>query len=87
MLGNFSKFSLKLMKNEIVIFQVCTYINCILFTILGIAQIKARVREISLANTVKEKLNSHHCHDDDKQLPIIHKILNGGKHLITFNFF
>ncbi|VDK85115.1 unnamed protein product [Onchocerca ochengi] len=57
--------------------QVCTYINGILFTILGIAQIKARVKEINLVNTVKEKLNNHHCKDDEKQLPIIYKILNG----------
>ncbi|CAG9530005.1 unnamed protein product [Cercopithifilaria johnstoni] len=59
--------------------QVCTYINGILFTILGIAQIKARVKEINLVNTVKEKLNNRHCKDDEKQLPIIYKILNGGK--------
>ncbi|MCP9263644.1 hypothetical protein DINM_007031 [Dirofilaria immitis] len=57
--------------------QVCTYINGILFTILGIAQIKARVKEINLVNTVKKKLNNHHCKDDEKQLPIIYKILNG----------
>ncbi|KAK6104590.1 hypothetical protein QQG55_16840 [Brugia pahangi] len=60
--------------------QVCTYINGILFTILGIAQIKARVKEINLINAVKEKINNHHCKDDEKQLPIIYKILNGGKH-------
>uniref|UniRef100_A0A158Q901 LisH domain-containing protein ARMC9 n=1 Tax=Elaeophora elaphi TaxID=1147741 RepID=A0A158Q901_9BILA len=59
--------------------QVCTYINGILFTILGIAQIKARVKEINLVNTVREKLHNHHCKDDEKQLPIIYKILNGGK--------
>ncbi|EFO23439.1 hypothetical protein LOAG_05042 [Loa loa] len=59
--------------------QVCTYINGILFTILGTAQIKARVKEINLVNTVKEKLNNHHCKDDENQLPIIYKILNGGK--------
>nr|CTP81525.1 Bm4609 [Brugia malayi] len=57
--------------------QVCTYINGILFTILGIAQIKARVKEINLINAVKEKINNHHCKDDEKQLPIIYKILNG----------
>ncbi|KAM3718492.1 LisH domain-containing protein [Dirofilaria immitis] len=62
--------------------QVCTYINGILFTILGIAQIKARVKEINLVNTVKEKLNNHHCKDDEKQLPIIYKILNGGQNYL-----
>ncbi|VDM91976.1 unnamed protein product, partial [Litomosoides sigmodontis] len=59
--------------------QVCKYINGILFTILGIAQMKVRVKEINLIDTIKEKLSNHHCEDDEKQLPIICKILSGGK--------
>lgn len=63
------------------VIQVCNYVNGMLYSVLGVARVKARAREINLANIVKEKLDRNHCNDDSKQLPIILKILDGGKEL------
>uniref|UniRef100_A0A183E5X4 RICTOR_V domain-containing protein n=1 Tax=Gongylonema pulchrum TaxID=637853 RepID=A0A183E5X4_9BILA len=64
---------------------VCYYVNGVLYSVLGVARVRARAREINLANIVKEKMEQNHCSDDGKQLPTIFKILIGGKNLISIN--
>ncbi|KAK0394672.1 hypothetical protein QR680_000867 [Steinernema hermaphroditum] len=57
--------------------QICPYVNGTLYSILSLAKVRMRARELDLETLIKEKLEMADCDEDEIQLPFVLRQLKG----------
>ncbi|TMS34578.1 hypothetical protein L596_002140 [Steinernema carpocapsae] len=57
--------------------QICPYVNGTLYSILSLAKVRMRARELDLETLIKDKLEMADCDEDEIQLPFVLRQLKG----------